>query len=209
MSNPVPHSTLAHAHNHQPAGLLEANRQHFDSQAHVHGYDANPTVQKLAKECSSAILKAVPFDEDKTVVMDYACGTGEPRIEIQEETNPHGSSGLLSRALAPHTRTLIGVDISSKSVDYYNECVANQGVSDDEMRAVCVELKERGTEGPDAFDGIEFDVVVCTNAYHHFDDVRVITKILTSYLKPGTGTLLVIDLIRSSTSESLHKDHGE
>ncbi|KAG9089829.1 hypothetical protein FRC06_001368 [Ceratobasidium sp. 370] len=192
MPDPTPHSAPSHAHDHQPAGLLEANRRHFDSQAHVHGYDANPVAQRLAKKCSSAIIKAVPFDEDKTVVMDYACGTG-----------------LLSQALAPHTRTLIGVDISPKSVDYYNERVANQGISGDEMRAVCVELKERGAEGPDALDGIEFDVVVCTNAYHHFDDVGVITKILASYLKSGTGTLVVVDLIRSPTSESLHKDHGE
>ncbi|KAG9088205.1 hypothetical protein FS749_002344 [Ceratobasidium sp. UAMH 11750] len=191
MSDHAPHSTHGHAHDHQPAGLVEANRQHFDSRAHAHGYDSNATAQELGKKCSSAILKAVPFDEDKTVVMDYACGTG-----------------LVSQALAPHTRTLIGVDISSKSVDYYNERVANQGIPNDEMRAICVELKERGTEEPDALDGIEFDVIVCTNAYHHFGDVGVITKILASYLKPGTGTLLVIDLIRSPTSESLHKDHG-
>lgn len=135
-------------------------------------------------------------------------------------------SGLLSQNLAPHTCTLIGVDISSKSVAYYNERVANQGISPDEMKAICVELKERGAEGPDLLDGIEFDIVVvrmleylactrsnklsqCTNAYHHFDDIDAVTKILASYLKPGTGMLLVIDLVRSPTSESLHKDHGE
>ncbi|QRV86796.1 methyltransferase domain protein [Ceratobasidium sp. AG-Ba] len=187
----APEHTHAHHHHHHDGGRAEANRQHFDSQAHAQGYDANPMSQILAKKGGAAILKAFPFDEEKTVVLDYACGTG-----------------LLSQTLAPHTRTLIGVDISSKSVDYYNERVANQGIPADEMRAICAELKERGTTDPDPLDGIEFDVVVCTNAYHHFDDINTVTKILASYLKPGSGTLLVIDLIRSPVSESLHKDHG-
>ncbi|KAG8769114.1 hypothetical protein FRC12_005168 [Ceratobasidium sp. 428] len=193
MSDPASQSTYSHVHHHHHhhSSVLEANREHFDSQAHVHGYETNEIAQTLAKKCGAAILKAFPFDEDKTVAMDYACGVG-----------------LLSQTLAPHTRTLIGVDISPKSVTYFNERVANQGISSDEMRAICVELKERGVGEPDALDGIEFDVIVCTNAYHHFDDIGVVTKTLASYLKPGTGTLLVIDLIRSPTSESLHKDHG-
>jgi SAM-dependent methyltransferase len=193
------------------------------------GYDANPISQLLAKKCSAAILKAFPFDEDKTVVMDYACGTGKSRIFILWEHWLTGPSGLLSQALAPHTRTLIGVDISPKSVAYYNERVANQGISQDEMRAVCVELSERSAEGVDAFDGVEFDVIVvsqtalthsscaspvilksqCTNAYHHFDDIATVTKTLASYLKPDSGVLLVVDLLRSPASESLHKDHGK
>lgn len=186
------HDTHAHdAHHNHASGLVEANRRHFDSQAHAHGYDAHPMAQLLAKKGGAALLDAFPFDEEKTVALDYACGTG-----------------LLSQTLAPHTRTLIGVDISSKSVDYYNERVANQGIPLDEMRAICTELKERGVEQPDPFEGIEFDVIVCTNAYHHFDDIGSVTKILVSYLKPGTGTLLVVDLIRSPASESLHKDHG-
>ncbi|KDN40636.1 hypothetical protein RSAG8_07965, partial [Rhizoctonia solani AG-8 WAC10335] len=123
--------------------------------------------------------------------MDYACGTG-----------------LISQGLAPHTKTLIGVDISPKSVEYYNERVANQGIPPDEMRAICAELVERGTGDADPFDGVEFDVIVCTQAYHHFEDINSVTKTLTSYLKPGTGVLVVVDLIRSPESEKSHKDHG-
>ncbi|KAF8602735.1 S-adenosyl-L-methionine-dependent methyltransferase [Ceratobasidium sp. AG-I] len=207
-NRPTPHSHTHshdhhdhghHGHAHQPhshshggsSSLIDANREHFDSQAHAHGYEASPVNQLLAKKCSEAILEAYPFDEDKTVMMDYACGIG-----------------LLSQALAPHTKTLIGVDISPKSVDYYNERVANQGIPEEEMKAICVELTERGTGEADVFGGVEFDVIVCTLAYHHFEDASEVTKMLTSYLKPGTGTLLVVDLIRSSDSESLHKAHG-
>ncbi|KAG8733931.1 hypothetical protein FRC11_014875 [Ceratobasidium sp. 423] len=186
------HDPTVHSH-HAPEGIKEANRQHFDSQAHHHagGYEASPARQLAAKRAVATILEVVEFDENKTVVMDYACGTG-----------------LVSQGLAPHTKTLIGVDISPKSVDYYNERVANQGIPPEEMRAICVELVERGAGDADPFGGVEFDVIVCTQAYHHFEDINGVTKTLTSYLKPGTGVLVVIDMIRSSESEKLHKDHG-
>lgn len=133
---------------------------------------------------------------------------------------------MLSQALAPHTKTLIGVDISPKSVAYFNERVANQGIPEDEMKAICVELTTRGTGETDVFGGIEFGVIVvskpryiglsfhkheypqCTLAYHHFEDIAVVTKTLASYLKPGSGTLLVVDLIRTPVTESLHTAHG-
>ncbi|QRW26838.1 methyltransferase domain protein [Rhizoctonia solani] len=184
------------SHNSHPneGGVKEANRQYFDSQAHHHsgGYEASPARQLATQKAAATILEAVSFDEDKTIVMDYACGTG-----------------LLSQQLAPHTKTLIGVDISPKSVEYYNERVANQGIPPEEMRAICTELVERNTSDTDPFDGVEFDVIVCTQAYHHFDDIDDVTKTLASYLKPGTGVLVVVDMIRSSESEKLHKDHGK
>ena len=69
-------------------------------------------------------------------------------------------TGLLSRALAPHAKSIVGVDISQRSVDLYNETVFNQGLSPDEMRAVCAELKGEAGE----LDDLKFDVVaVSTN----------------------------------------------
>ena len=69
-------------------------------------------------------------------------------------------SGLLSRALAPHAKLIVGVDISQVSVNVYNETVSNQGLFPDEMRAVCAELKGEAGE----LDDLKFDVVaVSTN----------------------------------------------
>lgn len=65
-------------------------------------------------------------------------------------------TGLLSRALAPHAKSIVGADISQASIDVYNETVSNQGLSPDEMRAVCVELKGEAGE----LDDLKFDVVV-------------------------------------------------
>lgn len=32
----------------------------------------------IAKKCATTILRAIDIDPDKSTVMDYACGTGEP-----------------------------------------------------------------------------------------------------------------------------------
>jgi hypothetical protein len=55
----------------------------------------------------------------------------------------------------PHVKSIVGVDISQGAVDLYNEAVSNQGLSPDEMRAVCAELKGEAGE----LDDLKFDVV--------------------------------------------------
>jgi hypothetical protein len=64
--------------------------------------------------------------------------------------------GLISSQLAPHTASIVGVDISQGMVDLYNRRVSNQGITPDEMKAVCVEL--RGVPGE--LDDAKFDVIV-------------------------------------------------
>ncbi|CUA67667.1 putative methyltransferase C1347,09 [Schizosaccharomyces pombe 972h-] [Rhizoctonia solani] len=176
-----------------PEGFKEANRQWFDSQAHNYegGYEAQPAAQDMAKKATAAFLEAFPFDKSQTIVMDFACGTG-----------------MISQQLAPHSKKIIGVDISPKSVDFYNERVTKQGVSQAEMKAICADLAERGKAESDIFDGIEFDVIVCSGAYHHFDSINDMTKILTSYLKPGTGMLVIVDIIKSPEAAYLLSKHN-
>ena len=53
-----------------------ANREYFD--AEVHRYDARPDVQRAARLVGEAIRREYPdFDEESTVLMDFACGSGE------------------------------------------------------------------------------------------------------------------------------------
>ncbi|KAJ1300222.1 hypothetical protein OPQ81_005053 [Rhizoctonia solani] len=182
-----PHVPLA------PGVLMDANRQWFDTQAQNYegGYEAQVIAQEISQQASAEFLKAFPFDKSQTVVMDFACGTG-----------------MISQKLAPHSKRIIGVDISSKSVELYNEHVAKQGVPREEMKAICVDLTERGNTRNDPLDGVEFDVIVCSGAYHHFADIDDMTKVLASYLKPGTGTLIIGDIIASPEAEyvlSLHE----
>lgn len=126
------------------------------------------------------MINAYPFEEDSTLVLDYACGTG-----------------LISKKLAAHAKCIVGVDISQSMVDQYNQSVLNQGIPPEEMRAVCCDL----TAAPNQLDGMKFDVVVCASSYHHFASIEDVTKALASYLKPG-GSLLVADLMKPSESSA-------
>lgn len=56
------------------------NRSHFDGLAER--YECGQITQVLASRIGSAFLKEYDFDEEKTVVMDFACGTGMVRNDI-------------------------------------------------------------------------------------------------------------------------------
>ncbi|PIL33030.1 hypothetical protein GSI_04479 [Ganoderma sinense ZZ0214-1] len=163
----------------RPQGLLRWWRRLFSSEQSIlrptrppardygHGHE-------LGRKNVAAMRKAWPelFDEDTTVAMDYACGTGN-----------------VSQTLCQYVKSVVGVDISQASIDHFNAQAANQGLEPDEMRAVCVELKGE----PGELDGLKFDIVVCCASYHHFPSIAETTRVLASFLKPG-GVLLVADI---------------
>jgi len=67
--------------------------------------------------------------------------------------------GLVSRALSAYCKRNVGVDISQGMVDQFNKRIGYQGLTSEEMQAVCAELKgEPGELGDEKFDVI----VVCT-----------------------------------------------
>ncbi|KAJ7778727.1 S-adenosyl-L-methionine-dependent methyltransferase [Mycena maculata] len=138
---------MSHSYHHD---FTSANEAVFDK--HAADADHRPMAAELAEIVSAAILQAHPFDREATAVLDYACGIG-----------------IVSRRLAPHCKTLLGVDISQGMV-------------------VRAELKGEATE----LGGTKFDVVVCSPAYHHLADIAAATRVLASFLKPG-GALLVVD----------------
>jgi len=69
--------THAHTHPHESHthNYYEANKAHFDV-TEAKKYDKRPQAMELARRQSEAMIKAYPFDESKTIVMDFACGTG-------------------------------------------------------------------------------------------------------------------------------------
>ncbi|KIM29132.1 hypothetical protein M408DRAFT_329134, partial [Serendipita vermifera MAFF 305830] len=168
----------------QAAQIIQANQEHFNKVAVDGGYDSNPFVEQVTRQIAEVIRESFPFDEESTVLLDYACGTGQ-----------------MSRHLAPYTRQIIGADITQGMVDYYNQRVYNQGIPPDQMRAICL----TGTDSD--LDGQKFDLIVCSQAYHHFPNIAAVTKTLASLLKPGTGKLFVADLMPYDTS--IFKQHGQ
>ena len=129
-------SSDVHEHTHQ--SYLEANRAHFDSHA-PHG---GPETAKLAGIVTTAILDAHKFSEDSTTVLDYACGTGKGGdLFLAAELPPMSlltmyCAGEISKILAGHAKSIVGVDISQTMVDRYNLQVWNQGISPEEMKAI-------------------------------------------------------------------------
>ncbi|EJC98903.1 S-adenosyl-L-methionine-dependent methyltransferase [Fomitiporia mediterranea MF3/22] len=180
-----PHGEQGHEIHHEHHGAIdyaEANREYFNKTASA--YDEKPHLQEVVASIGRGLLKEYNFDADKTHVMDFACGTG-----------------LVSRELALHAKKIVGVDISQGMVDIYNTRVKNQGIPEEEMHAICADIK--GEEGE--LDGQKFDVVVCSMAYHHFASITDVTRKLVFFLKPG-GVLLVIDIIKGA-SQTLMGQH--
>ncbi|KAF8162777.1 S-adenosyl-L-methionine-dependent methyltransferase [Crassisporium funariophilum] len=172
------HHAAHHHHHHHPApstatdsvdhhhDVAQANRQHYDENAkHFGNYKFALSRKKRSAE---AILKVYPFNKETTTMMEYACGTG-----------------LVSEELAPHVKSIVGVDISQGVVDVFNERFAN---IQDRIKAVRLDLK--GEDGE--LDNAKFDLIICTSAYHHFENVLEVTRMLAYFLRPG-GALVIID----------------
>jgi 2-polyprenyl-3-methyl-5-hydroxy-6-metoxy-1,4-benzoquinol methylase len=65
-------------------------------------------------------------------------------------------SGAISQGLAGYCKRIVGVDVSEGAVSRYNIQVANHGISEDEMHALCLELAGSSEE----LGGEKFDVII-------------------------------------------------
>jgi ubiquinone/menaquinone biosynthesis C-methylase UbiE len=165
------------------------NIEHFDQRAT--SYDASPFKVALAKKCSDAFLEAegVKWDPSSSVVVDFACGTGRLQFFCSILM-----IGLISQNIAPHARTIVGLDTSQAMVDVYNTKATNNSLSA-KMHALCVDI----LSVPDAAlpqEVQEVDIVVCSMSYHHLENIDHATKAVASLLKKG-GYLLIVDLLQS------------
>jgi 2-polyprenyl-3-methyl-5-hydroxy-6-metoxy-1,4-benzoquinol methylase len=162
--------------------LAESNKKHFD--AYAAKFNARTDAVEMGRRVVNAARKMYgKFDEEKTRVLDFACG-----------------SGLVSMHLAPYCTSILGVDISQGMVDLYNERVANQGIDPSEMQAIALELKG----DPEELGGRKFDVVICSMSYHHLSSILQTTRALSTHLAPG-GCILIAD-IHAYTPTSAHAD---
>ena len=115
-------TTMSHEHGAHTHDYAAANQKRFDAEAKA--FDAKPSVMELAKRVTKAMVERYPslFDEEKTSLLDFACGTGAP---IRSRMIVSGSSdgltdvdgtGVLSRELCSHVKSIVGVDISQGMV---------------------------------------------------------------------------------------------
>ncbi|KAF7777841.1 hypothetical protein Agabi119p4_3913 [Agaricus bisporus var. burnettii] len=164
------HSHSHHLHQHHSHGHVtaaQANKDFFDDPEHAQ--ENFPHVEDLAARVAKGIIKNYDkLEKEKTVAMDFACG-----------------NGFVSKGLMPFVKSILGVDISPVVVEKYN---AN--FKDEDASAVCMELKGE----KDELENARFDLIFCTASYHHLASYEEMTRILTSFLKPG-GDLIVVDML--------------
>ncbi|KAG8808572.1 hypothetical protein FRC17_003887, partial [Serendipita sp. 399] len=166
--------------------IEEANVAHFDKFAQ--NYDDNPFVDQVAKQVVDLIRNKVALSEESTIMLDYACGTGQ-----------------ISRKSEPYVKKVIGVDISQGMVNQYNQRASDQAIPQEKMQALCIPR----LHGDDSdLDGQKFDIIICAQAYHHFSDINKVTKDLTNLLKPGIGRLFIADLMQYDRGNSSHSEES-
>ncbi|KAH9843657.1 S-adenosyl-L-methionine-dependent methyltransferase [Rhodofomes roseus] len=164
-----------HGHGHDYAA---ANKQYFDENIDMF---ERPDIVDATQRIAAAMREryASAFNAESTTVLDYACGAGTAV-----------SSATWSSSCV---KSIFGVDISQGVVDQYNLLASKHELSD-KLKASCVELKADGRIGNSTK---QFDIVLCTMAYHHFGNPEDVTKILASFVKPG-ASLLVVDILAIS-----------
>ncbi|UJR22074.1 hypothetical protein I4U23_025140 [Adineta vaga] len=174
-----------HHHHHHHHDYAKANADHFSEKSQTYTTELST---ELAKRCAASVLKNYPFDSNQTEVLDFACGPG-----------------LVSFQLLPHAKRIEGADLAPGMVDVFNKQVEQQGVSPDKLHCTKVDLlKEESSDLGDAL----FDVIVCTQSYHHFEDTIQVTRALSKRLKPK-GRLIIIDFIHDECLEKFFGRHHD
>ncbi|GMG27260.1 unnamed protein product [Ambrosiozyma monospora] len=127
------------------------------------------------------------FKSKKPIKMlDFACGTG-----------------LLDYYLAsylPENSEIVGVDISRNQLDIFEKRLDRFQAKNPTLKVKLAEFdilneefnKKRNLSLPKELQENAFDLIICSISYHHFHDVKGITKKLKTYLKPQ-GDLIILD----------------
>lgn len=102
------------------------------------------------------------------------------------------ATGHTALALAPHTRRVIGVDLTVEMLTEARRQAELQGVSN-------VTFTEADAEQLPFPDG-SFDVVTCRIAAHHFPQVEAFCREASRVLRPG-GVLLIVDNVAPEDEE--------
>ncbi|KAH9911687.1 S-adenosyl-L-methionine-dependent methyltransferase [Epithele typhae] len=123
-----------------PHDFTAANAAYFDEQAD-HVETEHPHWPAMAEKVVTKMRTDWPelFDPARTRALDFACGIG-----------------LISQNLHPHVQSVVGVDISQRSVERYNALARSLELAPEKMRAEHLEL----TGAPGELGGALFDLIV-------------------------------------------------
>lgn len=83
--------------------------------------------------------------------------------------------GILCRSFAEEGAIVTGIDVSEKNI-----ILAKWKSAEDEL-----DIQYHHSSIEDFNPGIQYDIVVCTDALEHFDDHNIVVDKMASLLKPG------------------------
>ncbi len=130
-------------------------------------WDEHPGRVKVAADIAQAILREIPLTSDMEV-MDFGCGTG-----------------LVSIALQPFVRSVMGVDSSAGMLGAFEAKITRLGLGN--VRTQFCDLA-RG----DTLSG-RYDLVVSAMTLHHVKDIEPLFDEFARITAPG-GRLCIADL---------------
>jgi len=160
---------MSETHHHHD--YTAANAKHFNESAETYRTELS---LELAKRCAAAIQKKSSLNSEKSVVLDFACGPG-----------------LIAFELVSHVKRIVGADAAQAMVNVFNKTAEQNGLTKDKCEAIFVE-KLNGDAND--LNGELFDVIICVQSYHHFEDTQQVTRALVQRLQPN-GRLIVLDFV--------------
>lgn len=174
------HHNHGHGHHHG-----HSHGKDFDSAAHF--TKMAPTYNDLLnskyKEVVVAVNKTlnelgpadgITWDKSSTRVLDYACGTG-----------------LVAKTVANRVKEVIGIDHAEGMVKVFNEEMQKDGYTNAQAHHGDLALTplDAALEDPRLYG---FNVAICSLAYHHIPDIKLVTERIAARLAPG-GALVIFD----------------
>ncbi|KAJ9476810.1 hypothetical protein PHBOTO_000494 [Pseudozyma hubeiensis] len=175
---------MSDSHNSQL--ITDANKAFYELTAAEYDNMGRGMVVEVARTNAANILARVPnIDSSKTELMDFAAGTG-----------------LLAMFLAPRCKSVTAVDQSEAMIQQLRKKLGAQSDTGEKINNI-VPVVTDILDDSSSSTLQKFDVITCTNSYHHIPEPEKVTQVLASYLKPG-GYLAIVDLIKTKESAEFH-----
>lgn len=167
--------------------VVKGNKEFYALTAAEYDKMGRGMVVNVARDNATNMLERVPGMKQGDI-MDFAAGTG-----------------LLAMFLAPHCRSVTAVD-QSKEMIAQLQSKLHQQQSQDSITNITPLVTDLLTDqdASSPLHGKRFDVIACTNSFHHFSDPAQMTRALAVYLKPG-GHFAITDLLKTATSAQFHE----
>ncbi|KAJ3311965.1 hypothetical protein HDU76_002991 [Blyttiomyces sp. JEL0837] len=161
--------------------------------------DTAPMAAKATTVIKEYLSKKTTDLTQITTFIELGCGTGL----LSERITSSSAGGL------PNVSTVVGIDPAEGMVNVFNWKARTKDVyAGKEVKGWCLDLStEEGLK--QAVSSVPAADLICSHlVYHHIPDIDAVTKNALSLLKPGTGRLVVTDLLHTENNPDHDGGHS-